>query len=181
MRTIPRAPARLRLPIERLWNGAPGPEGTRGAVELSLVGDELEMRAELRQPQPPRVPENPAGTRVEGLWAYDVVECFLLGAGGRYLEIELGARGHYLVLSFRARRVRASGHEHLAPRVHCGTAPDGAWWVEIRVPRTLVPARLRGVNAFAIVGGRCLAHHPVPGEAPDFHQPDTWPRVRLGE
>jgi hypothetical protein len=179
MRTIPPAPARLRLEIRRLWNGAPAAAELRGALELSLEGDALAVRAELRQPGAPRVPAAPPGTRVANLWEYDVVECFLAGAGGRYLEIELGAGGHFLVLSFRARRVRASSHEGLASRVEHG-AIRGGWWSALRLPRALLPPGIRAGNAFAIAGGELLAHQPVPGAAPDFHQPDAWPPLRLG-
>ena len=60
----------------------------------------------------PRIPDAPRGARVEGLWEYDVVECFVVGADGRYFELELGAGGHYLALAFdaprrRVRRLRA--------------------------------------------------------------------------
>lgn len=179
MLTIPCAPARLRLPIERLWNGAACDVPLHAALELQLVGAELEVRMELRQPGPPRVPDAPPGTRVAGLWEYDVVECFLGGAGGRYLEIELGAGGHFLVLSFRARRILSDAHERLAPRVRHGAGSGGARWAVLRLPRTLLPEGLRAGNAFAIAGGRFLAWHPVPGAAPDFHQPSRWPALRL--
>ena len=99
MLTIPPAPARLRLPIERLWNGAPCDVAVRAAAWLSLRGDALEVRAELRQPGPPRVPEARPGTRVDRLWEFDVVECFLAGSGGRYLEID---RPHRLVFTLAA-------------------------------------------------------------------------------
>jgi len=180
MLTIPQAPARLRLPIERLWNGAPCDVAVRAAVELSLRGDALEVRAELRQPGPPRVPEARPGTRVEGLWEFDVVECFLAGAGGRYLEIELGAGGHFLVLSFRARRVLADAHAGLRPEVEVAAGPDGVRRAALRLPRALLPPGLRAGNAFAIAAGRYLAWQPVPGAAPDFHQPERWPALRLG-
>src|SRR5512134_1856196 len=140
MLTIPPAPARLRLPIERLWNGAPCDVAVRAAAWLSLRGDALEVRAELRQRGPPRVPVARPGTRVERLWEYDVVECFLAGAGGRYLEIELGAGGHFLVLSFRARLVLADAHEGLRPHVEFGCGPDGVRRTALRLPRALLPA-----------------------------------------
>lgn len=180
MRTIPRAPARIRLPIDRLWNGAPCELPLRGAVSLSRVGDALDLRAELHQPLPPRVAPAPPGTRVEGLWAYDVVELFLAGAGGRYLEIELDAAGHFLALEFRAPRVLANAHRGLVLRVEHGLAID-AWWAAARLPLALVPPGLRAANAFAIAAGRHLAWHPVPGKTPDFHQPATFPALGLGD
>jgi hypothetical protein len=179
MRTIPRAPARLRLPIERLWNGVACDLALRGAVELSVAADALELRASLVQPGAPRVPEAPRGTRVDGLWEFDVVECFLAGAGGRYLELELGAHGHWLALSFDAPRSRTDAHERLALAVTAGHAPSGGWWAHAAVPLALLPPGLSAVNAFASASGRFLAHHPVPGATPDFHQPKTFPAARL--
>jgi hypothetical protein len=179
MLTIPHAPARLRLGIERLWDGAPCESGVRGALELWQAGECLALRAELRQPGAPRVPAAPPGTRVEGLWEYDVVECFLAGSGGRYLEVEIGAAGHFLLLSFRARRIRADAHTALRPRGEHGRAPGGAWWASLHLPRALLPPDVRAVNAFASAGGELLAHRPLPGAAPDFHQPDRWPAARL--
>jgi hypothetical protein len=181
MLTIPRAPARLRLAIERLWNGERCEAGIRGAVELARAGERLALRAELWQPGAPRVPAAPAGARVEGLWEYDVVECFLAGAGGRYLEVELGAGGHFLALSFRARRERADAHEALRPLVVHGRTPGGAWWAALELPLAMLPPGLRALGAFAIAEGRHLAHHPLPGAAPDFHQPERWPAARLAE
>ena len=178
MLTIPRAPARLRLPIERQWNGAPA-EGVRAALELSLVGAALEVRSELRQPGPPRIPDARRGTRVANLWEYDVVECFLLGAAGRYLELELGAGGHFLALSFRARRVRSNEQIGFIPRIEHHRGADGVHRTALRVPLAMVPSDVRAVGAFAIAGGLFLAHAPVPGPIPDFHQPDRWTRARL--
>jgi hypothetical protein len=179
MRTIPRAPARLELPIARQWNGRPCDLPIRGAVELAVQRDRLAVRAWLLQPVVPRVPSAPPGTRVERLWEYDVVECFLAGAGGRYLEVELGARGHWLALSFDAPRVRADSHETLALVVDSGRLAGG-WWARTSLPLALLPPRLASGNAFAIAAGRFLAHHPVPGATPDFHQPAAFPPLRLG-
>jgi hypothetical protein len=178
MLTIPHAPARLRLPIERQWNGAPS-ETVRAALELSIVGAALELRSELRQSGAPRVPDARPGTRVANLWEYDVVECFLAGAGGRYLELELGAGGHFLALSFRARRVRADEHRTLVPWMDHHRGPDGTLYTAVRVPLAIIPADVRAIGAFAIAGGLFLASAPVPGPAPDFHQPDRWKAARL--
>ena len=180
MLTIPRAPARLRLAIDRQWNGAPS-EAVRGALELSVVGAAIELRCELRQPGPARVPDARPGTRVANLWEYDVVECFLAGAGGRYLELELGAGGHFLALSFRAPRVRADEHRALTPWIDHHRGPDGTHRTALRVPLSIIPADVRGLGAFAIAGGLFLAHAPVPGPLPDFHQPDRWTPARLAD
>ena len=177
---IPRAPERLALPIERRWDGAPVTEShLHGAVELAAHGDGLEMVARLPHQPAPRIPDAPAGARVPDLWEYDVVECFLVGARGRYLELELGAGGHFLLLSFDAPRWLVDDHADFVPRLRFERGDD-AWCATIELPEALLPPGLCRVNAFVVAGGRFLAWHPLPGAAPDFHQPERFPRVVLG-
>jgi hypothetical protein len=179
MLVIPHAPARLRLPIERHWDGTRCPDlRRRGEVALALAADTLAIDASFERQQPARIPAAARGTRVANLWEYDVVECFLVGAGGRYLEVELGAGGHFLVLEFDAPRRCANEHAAFAPRL--AFREDALrWQATLRLPLALLPAGLCALNAFAIAGGSFLAHHPVPGTAPDFHQPGAFPRARL--
>lgn len=179
MLTIPRAPGRLVLPIERSWDGAPCPHAhLHGRVELSARADGLELIASLPQQPSPRIPGAPAGTRVADLWEYDVVECFLVGAGGRYLEVELGAGGHFLVLSFSAPRVRSDSHESLLPALDFSSDAAG-WRSRLVLDWALLPPGLEALNAFVIAGGSHLAYAPLPGSAPDFHQPARFPRAAL--
>ena len=184
MLVIPRAPGRLVLPIERYWDGAPCPHAhLHGRVELAVLPDGLEITASLPHQPTPRIPEAPRGTRVADLWEYDVVECFLAGAGGRYLEVELGAGGHFLVLSFSAPRVRGDSHEALRPALDFASDERG-WRSRILIERALVPPGLAALNAFVIAGGAHLAYAALPGAAPDFHQPPRFPDAReqlLGE
>jgi hypothetical protein len=179
MLVIPHAPAQLRLPIQRHWDGTRCPDPRRrGELCLALVADGLEITASFERQRPPRLPDAPPGTRVANLWEYDVVECFLAGAGGRYLEVELGAAGHFLVLEFDAPRRRANEHANL--RLPVSFREDAErWQARLRLPLSLVPADLCALNAFAIAGGSHFAHHPVPGRAPDFHQPQSFPRAAL--
>jgi hypothetical protein len=178
---IPRAPARLGLAIERYWDGgACGDAWLHGRVELAARDEGLEVVAALPHQAVPRVPAAPAGARVADLWEYDVVECFLAGAGGRYLEVELGAGGHFLVLSFSAPRVRSDAHEALALPVEFASDARG-WRSRVVLGWGLVPAGLCALNAFVIAGGAHLAHAPLPGSAPDFHQPGRFPRAALDE
>jgi hypothetical protein len=179
MLVIPHAPAQLRLPIERHWDGTRCPDPhRRGELSLSLTDGELAIGASFERQRPARLPAEPAGTRVANLWEYDVVECFLAGAGGRYVEVELGAAGHFLVLEFDSPRRRTSEHADLRPPV--SFREDAArWHASLRLPLSLVPEDLSALNAFAIVGGSHYAYHPVPGQAPDFHQPQSFPRAAL--
>jgi len=179
MLVIPNAPAQLRLPIEQHWNGTRCPDPRRrGELSLALTAGVLEISASFGRQVPARLPSAPRGSRVANLWEYDVVECFLVGARGRYLEVELGAAGHFLVLEFDAPRRRVNEHAALAPRLLFREDAE-RWHASLHLPLALVPAGLVALNAFAIVGGSFLAHHPVPGATPDFHQPHAFPRAAL--
>jgi hypothetical protein len=177
--TIPRAPARLALDIRRYWNGAPCPDARlHGRVELAAEDEGLAIAASLPHQAAPQIPPAPRGARVADLWSYDVVECFLVGAGGRYLELELGAGAHFLVLSFAAPRELADAHEALPLDLDFATDSRG-WRSRVRLGWDLVPARLEALNAFVIASGAHLACVPVPGPQPDFHQPARFPRAVL--
>jgi hypothetical protein len=170
----------LRLPIERHWNGLPCLDPRlHGEVRLCARPDGLAVEAALPHQAPARIPAAPPGTRVANLWEYDVVECFLVGADGGYLEVELGAGGHFLVLAFSAPRRLVEDHAGTEPALAFERGEEG-WRSTLVLPWSLVPRGLRALDAFAIAGGAFLAYHPVPGDAPDFHQPAAYPRARLG-
>jgi hypothetical protein len=167
------------LPIERYWNGTACPHAhLHGRVELAARDDGLEIVSSLPHQPTPRIPEAKRGSRVGDLWEYDVVECFLVGAGGRYLEIELGAGGHFLVLPFSVPRIRSDSHESLRPVLDFASDAAG-WRACLSLDWGLVPPGLEALNAFVIAGGAHLAWAPLPGSAPDFHQPARFPRAVL--
>ena len=169
----------MRLAIEREWDGGPCADARlHGEVGLSLQPGGLEIQASLPHQETPRVPAAPLHTRVADLYEYDVVECFLVGAGGRYLEVELGAGGHFLVLTFAAPRELADAHEDLAPEL-CFQRDSEGWRSRVRIPWSVLPGELHALNAFAIAGGAHLAYQPLPGGSPDFHQPSRFPAARL--
>ena len=172
---IPEAPAALALVIAQRWDGAPLPD-LRAGVRLSAERDGLWVEAEMAHARAPRIPEAPRGARVANLWEYDVVECFVAGADGRYLEVELGAGGHYLALAFDAprRRVNDFAREPLAVEWHGGLE---SWRARCRVPRAWLAEPIARVNAFAIADGEFAVHAPVGGERPDFHRPHAFPEA----
>jgi hypothetical protein len=178
---IPRAPDALLLRVERGWDGAPIPDRRLAAeVRLQATSAGLSFEARLAHQAQPRVPAAPAGARVADLWEYDVVECFLAGGDGRYLELELGAGGHFLALLFDAPRRCCDALESLRPAL-AHRADARGWWARIVAPWAIVPAPLRALNAFVAAGGHFLAHHPLPGPRPDFHQPQRFPAACLEE
>ena len=54
-----------------------------------------------------------------------------------------------------------------------------SWRSRLCIPWSAVPCGLRALNAFAIAGDAHLACHPLPGDAPDFHQPGSFPAAFL--
>lgn len=166
------------LPVATRWDGAlPLPE-YGGRFRLSAAAAGLEVAASFPLRADARIPAAPPGARVDGLWTHDVAECFIVGEEGDYLEIELGAGGHFLLLSFDGPRRQVDAHETLALDVRW-QAQAGSFHSAVTVPWALVPRAPRALNAFAIFGDVHLAHAPLPGAAPDFHQPDRYPAVTL--
>jgi hypothetical protein len=174
---VPEAPAALALDIASRWDGAPLP-ALRAQVSLSAAPDALWVEAGMAHRRAPRIPDAPRGARVEGLWEYDVVECFVVGADGCYFELELGAGGHYLALAFDAprRRCRDFAGESLACEWESDTE---VWRARCRVPRAWLFEPVARANAFAIAGGEFAVHAPVGGARPDFHRPHAFPLVRI--
>jgi hypothetical protein len=149
-------------------------------AEVSLAQTREGVRVHVRAPvlQNARIPAQPTGMRVANLWEYDVVEVFFVGPGHQYLELELGAGGHWLLLSFNEIRHRSNEHEQLALKINWKR--EGEFWTsETVIPLELIPKSLRALNAFVIARGFFLAHSPVSGPEPDFHQPDKYPEAEM--
>jgi hypothetical protein len=176
---VPLAPQVLTLDVARRWNGAPLPDPPlRARVQLSATADALLVEAGMANQHPARIPDAAPGARVEGLWHYDVVECFLAGDDGRYFELELGAGGHYLALAFAAPRERSCDFARESLEVDWLSSAS-AWTARCAVPRAWLPEPIARVNAFAIARGEFAVHAPVGGDQPDFHRPEAFPAARL--
>ncbi len=117
-------------------------------------------------------PSGPAGSSAE-LWRYSVFELFILGEGGRYLELELSPFGHYWLLELSAwrKRIRTDiecDYQVLTPRA------AGRWRGEARIDVGHLPASPWRLSACAVWGvgaaRRYAMSRPTLGEQPDFHQ-----------
>ena len=139
-------------------------------------------------------PEGPPRS-VWGLWNFEVVEIFIVGDGGRYLELEINPYGHYLMLMLSAPRkieqkqmspkqmhcVRASGGSDLNARQASWSATGLISADDLPVPyrdQEMVP--YWRVNSFWCFSNHAQRYHccayPLPGEQPNFHQPQYFPR-----
>lgn len=166
--------------INTFWDGTPCSNPMlHGTIAIAATDEGLRITASLPHQQTPKVPEAAPGTRVANLWEYDVVECFLAGEE-KYLEVELGAGGHFLVLDFTAPRVPSNAYLDFAPsRTFTKDGGDGRWESSIVIPWAMVPRGLKAMNAFVIVGEQYLCYAPLPGPQPDFHQPDRFPAFSI--
>lgn len=159
----------MRIEIGCTWEGKEIAQRERACLCLSLREDSLEISIEAPFRGDPAPPHPPGST--PGLWEYEVLELFLLGEDGHYTELEFGPYGHYLVLLLKGeRQVLRQGMEidfSVQRRQH-------SWKGVAVVPQTLLPESPVALNAYAIHGeGKSrvyLAHAPVPGPSPDFHQ-----------
>lgn len=170
----------MRLTINQTWNGHPLATGDHTRLDLVVASGMLHvvLDAPFHNDAPPPRPPGPT----DHLWDYEVVELFLLGTDTRYLEIELGPHGHYLVLLLHGirRRVSAPLPIEFTARIE---QDKRRWSGHARIPLAHVPPGLHAVNAYALHGSPGARHHlaayPVPGETPDFHQPTAFGPLHL--
>lgn len=164
-----------RWTIKHTWDGCP--LETSAHVRLQL---EQEQEGGLIVSVDAPFHDDPAPTSSVGstweLWNHEVVELFLVRQDGSYLEIEIGPHGHFLVLDLSAPRVIRTRH---LPATLTVTRTESRWSGRIEVQVECPLASIVRANAFAIHGTgdtrQFLAASPLPGIAPDFHQPERFP------
>jgi hypothetical protein len=177
---IPSQPSTLSFRVDRLWDGNPCPDDRLWAeLQLSKGKDGIKVSVQAPRLHEQSVPDVPMGSRVDKLWEHDVVELFLVGPGHEYVELELGAGGHFLVLGFSSIRKRVNDFTDFKPIVRFEHTSEKIWASNIVLPWKMIPENLRAINVFAIMAGQFMAYAPVPGIEPDFHQPDYYPVVSL--
>lgn len=166
------------LAIRSLWDGRPALAAEYADLTLTDGGADLLVAIDAPfHGDPP--PPHPVG-RTPALWEHEVVELFIAGPGERYIEVEVGPRGHFLAYALDGvRRVVDP-----ALPVHVVTAiMGGSWTARVRLPRALLPPGPHRANAYAIHGvgpsRRHLAAAGAPGPAPDFHRLDTFLPLEL--
>ena len=132
---VPTDSSGLELKVTHLFNGDPCPDNRIWAeLSLSRLRDGLGVLVRGPMIHEQRIPEGAIGSRVDGLWEYDVIELFLVGPGHQYLELELGAGGHWLLLSFDSIRHRRDAHERFEPIVRFEKTAQKEWTSSIVIP-----------------------------------------------
>lgn len=179
----------MEVPLDRLWDGRPAPAGAGGVARLVAGPDRVGLAWDLGLLGPPSLPVAAPGF-LDGLWSYDVVELFLAPADPQrtgYLELEVGPAGHWLALAFCRVRERAAELRAAKPRIRTEVSA-ARWRGELGFDLAGLEGLLgappwRGlVTAVLGAGGARLhlAWPPLPGEAPDFHQPGAFAALGPG-
>ena len=159
--------------VNQTWDGKRLAEHEHVHLKLRFEAQAVEL--DVTSPFYGDDPPLQARGSTDRLWEHEVVEVFLLGDHLRYLEIELGPHGHYLVLELQGvRHVIRQG----LPIQYQSKIDGRRWTGKATIPASyLPPGELRG-NAYAIHGRGVersyLAAIAVPGDRPDFHQPEVF-------
>jgi hypothetical protein len=174
--------SRIDFEVQGTWDGKPleADEFARIGLSIDHAGAALLLTVDAAYYADPAPDARPGS--VDGLWDFEVVELFLVGADERYLEIELGPHGHFLGLCLEGRRnVIEAG----IPIEFSVDRSAHRWKGEARISLDWLPRPIRAANAYAIHGvgrtRRYLAAHPVPGDFPDFHRLEFFVPITLGD
>jgi hypothetical protein len=162
-----------QIVVASTWDGQPIERERHTVVEYSVVRSAVGTQVRLTWDAPhdglTQGPQVDEGFFPE-LWRFEVVEVFIAGANGAYLEFEVGPWGHFAVFAFASRRqkernvpVQHYTAERVAGRFRGSLSFDAS---------ALPPGALRW-NAHRIDGPsearRYFSARANPGARPDFH------------
>lgn len=160
--------------ISYSWDGKPIDPSDE--VHVALQQQPSGLSIEINAPYyADSAPESPPGTMWE-LWNHEVVEIFLVGENGEYLEAEFGPHGHHLLLWLDAPRNIVRKH---LPVQYTASIQDKRWYGSIHIDSTELPPAILRWNLFSIHGQgahrkyQCM--FPLDTPKPDFHQPQRFP------
>ena len=163
----------MKLSINSTWDGEPVDSSESVDLSLRVTEESLYISVEAPFHGDPAPESEPGPT--DGLWNFEVVELFIVGSSGAYTEIELSPHGHHLVLQLSGPRVV---ERSLLPLNYRARVEGDRWTGMAELSRSILPEAPDRVNAFAIHGvgdaRRYLAWQKLPGNRPDFHQPDRF-------
>jgi hypothetical protein len=167
-----------KLFISKTWNGEKLNQNEIVEIKLDIIFDKLNIF--INAPfYNDKAPIEPTGLK-DKLWEYEVVELFLVGEKLKYLEIELGPHGHYLVLQL-------NGIRHIERKdlqIEYTTKILGDHWHGLaKVPVSYLPSKVNKINAYAMHGEKenrkYNAAYPLSGACPDFHELNSFGKLIL--
>ena len=133
-------------------------------------------------------PESNHGEFKEELWKYDVAEFFLKNKlNGRYLEFNLAANAAWWAAEFSGPREGMGPAPLQGVTTYSDIAESGTWLVAARMELPMMQERFdlspdSTMNAAFIINSpeqEFVSALDLPGETPDFHQPDHFKKVKF--
>ena len=164
----------IRQSITYLWDGTLLDEEDVVHVHITESKQYLQIEIDAPYYENP-IPDAPPSS-YWGLWEYEVVEVFLVGENGEYLEAEFGPHGHHLLLWLSAPRTIEKKH---LPVQFTATIQRGRWKGKAQIPKSNLPHKIKKWNLFSIHGmgsnRRFQCMFPLQTTKPDFHHPQSFP------
>ena len=160
--------------ITYLWDGTSLSQAD--IVHVSIEEHEQYMLLNIDAPYYDDPAPNGAPSSFWGLWEHEVVEIFLVGADGQYLEAEFSPHGHHLLLWLSAPRIIEKKH---LPVEFTAEIQHDRWKGTAKLKRSILPSSIKTWNLFSIHGigeqrqYQCM--YPLDTPKPDFHQPQRFP------
>ena len=126
-------------------------------------------------------PQSQPSQFTEELWHYDVAEAFFLEPeSGRYLEVNLAPNGAWWACWHSGPRIREKQQPAFDSVVAQGESHPDRWQAHIFLPQNLFSSmKTLRFNITFILNSPAQTFHSLaklPGEQPDFHQPDSFLR-----
>ena len=187
--------------VGKLWSGQELPENEHITVKVDISHDQTSLVISVDAPfYNDAKPGMAAGEgeqessangllrsmSVDGLWNYEVVEVFIKGRSDKYVEVEMGPHGHYLILACDG--YRQCFNRGIHPLTYTASiSEDGSRWsgklvcpLHLLPPPADIPSAEYSLNAYGIHGTAedrvyAVAYGPPQAEGdyyavPDFHK-----------
>ena len=146
--------------IAKLWDGTALSIDDQVSISIEVGSADLPDPVLIVSVDAPFYNEpEPAGLgkkNLDGLWNHEVVELFIKGRHDKYLEIEMGPHGHYLVLVCDGYRQCFS--RGIEPISYQASITESRWTGTMTIPLHLlppstdIPSARYSFNAYAIHG-----------------------------
>ena len=171
------------LIIDKLWDKSPIDGRYQSKLSYKRTKDGVKIRIDAPFYDDP-APKAPIG-RLDRLWQYEVVELFLVGPDGHYIELEFGPHGHWLGFAFSSPRVLSRDDLSIDFRLSERSVDKFGlprWFAEGWIADGPSKQPIVSANAFAVHGiGEFRTYEvafALPGHEPNFHQPADFPAAQ---
>lgn len=179
----------MSITIQSTWDGRALPACDQVHITMSSDEDNLVILVDApfySDPSPPSSDRN-----CEGLWNHEVVEVFIKGRHDKYIEVEMGPHGHYLILACDS--YRQCFARRLEPVEYVANITNGRWTGTIQIPIKFLPPATGisgsqfSYNVYSIHGegeNRSFAcgFPPKSISPPDFHRLELFqPLTAIGD